>query len=494
MKAVILAGGSGTRLWPLSRQEYPKQFLKINNSASFLQQTVKRILPLVSEKDLVIVTNEKYKFHVISDLNEVGHGLAENLILEPVGRNTAPAIGLAAIYCKEKLGCSEDEVILVLPSDHMIKPEDKFRNYINSAVEIAKNGYLVTFGIKPTRPETGYGYIKTSKEYAVNSKQSTSAKDGKDYEAGAGQHKTRGHGPEATSYLVEQFTEKPGIETAQEYIKEGDYYWNAGIFAFTIGSILGELGRQKPGISALLQNGFDSALSSFSEMPDISIDYAVMEPAEKVAVIPMDIYWNDIGSFDSMYEIFESDNEGNVHTGDVISIEGRNSFVIGNKRLIATIGLDGMVIVETDDAVLISKKDQTQKVKEIVNKLKAKQRQEAIEHTTIYRPWGSYTVLEEGHRYKIKRIVVNPTARLSLQKHYHRSEHWVVVKGTAKVMIGDKEIFIHENESAYVPKSTLHRLENPGKVPLEIIEVQNGEYVGEDDIERVDDVYGREKK
>ncbi len=475
MKAVILAGGSGTRLWPLSRKEYPKQFLKINGSNSLLQQTVKRLAPLVSGEDFVVVTNEKHKFHVLSDLNSIDGSPGNNLILEPVGRNTAPAIGLSALYCMEKLGCGMDEVMVVLPSDHIIRPEDEFRTYLNVAAEVARAGFLVTLGIKPTRPETGYGYIKAGKPVSLK----------------AGQPSTL---PGDRCFSVEEFTEKPDRETAGRYFSEGKHFWNAGIFVFTIGTILDELRQWSPDIYQKLGEGFDNTLAHFEEMPDISIDYAVMEKSEKVAVMPVDLYWNDVGCFESMYEAFEKDKDGNIKIGDVLSIDTRDSFVIGNKRLIATIGLEGIVVIETDDAMLITTKDQTQKVREVVDSLRAQGRREVLEHTIVYRPWGSYTVLEEGRRYKIKRIEVNPGARLSLQMHYHRSEHWVVVRGTAKVTIGEGERFIHENESAYVPKSTLHRLENPGKVPIEIIEVQNGEYVEEDDIVRFDDLYGREER
>ncbi len=472
MKAVILAGGSGTRLWPLSRQGYPKQFLKINGSESLLQQTVKRLAPLVSAGDFVVVTNDRHRFHVLSDLKAIEGDPGGNLILEPVGRNTAPAIGLSALYCMERLGCGPEEVMVVLPSDHIIRPEDEFRSCLNRAVEVAGEGFLVTLGIKPTRPETGYGYIKAGKPLGLDSGGSTVPR-----------HRR--------CFLVEEFTEKPGRDRARRFISEGKHFWNAGIFVFTIGTILEELKRWCPEIYERLGGGFDSALAGFEAMPDISIDYAVMEKSERVAVMPVDLYWNDVGCFESMYEAFDRDDEGNIKIGDVFSIDTRDSFVIGDKRLITTIGLEGIVVIETDDAVLITTKDQTQKVKDVVEGLRAQGRQEVMEHTMVYRPWGSYTVLENGPRYKIKRIEVNPGARLSLQMHYHRSEHWVVVRGTAKVTIGEDVRFIHENESAYVPKSTLHRLENPGKVPIEIIEVQNGEYLEEDDIVRIDDQYGR---
>ena len=462
MKAIILAGGSGTRLWPLSRKNYPKQFLKLNGDKSLLQQTAERLLQAVRPEDIIVVTNNDYKFHVQSDLNSLPLPIpVSNIILEPVSRNTAPAIALGIKYCMEKLGCHEGEVIFISPSDHVIKPLERFVEYIGISEKIAKEGYIVTFGIKPERPETGYGYIKAGKSIGI------------------------------AGYNVQEFTEKPNSETAKRYLAEGNYFWNSGMFAFTISTILKEFENHTPAIKKMIDGSFDDMIANFSEMPDISIDYAIAEKSEKVAILPVDIYWNDIGSWDSLYDVLDKDENGNAQKGDILALDTKNTLIIGNKRFISTIGLEDCLIVETDDAILITKRGETQKVKDIVNKLKEDNRREMEEHTTTYRPWGNYTVLEEGQRYKIKRIVVKPNEKLSLQMHHHRSEHWVVVKGTAKATIDDREIVIHENESAYVPKSTLHRLENPGKVPLEIIEVQNGEYVGEDDIERVDDKYGR---
>lgn len=472
MKTFILAGGGGERLWPLSRNNFPKQFLKLNGSMSLFQQTVGRLLGAVSPEDMIVITNSSYQFHVSSALNSLpgmnGSVSGAHTILEPLSRNTAPAIALGVKYCQERLGCPEDEIIFLSPSDHIIKPPDEFAKRVRCAEEIAQKGYIVTFGIKPDKPETGYGYLKFGGPSSEDCAQKF--------------------------FKVERFAEKPDRDTAKRYIYEGNYYWNSGMFAFSIRTILEELQRYAPDIFEICHQGYEEMLLHFQRMPNISIDYAVMEKSDKVVALPFDLYWNDVGSWDSLFDILDKDANGNVLQGDVVAIDTKDTFLLGKKRLITAVGLENCLVVETDDAILIAKKGEAQKVKDIVKKLKENARPEAVDHVTTYRPWGNYTVLENGPRYKIKRIVINPNEKLSLQMHYHRSEHWVVVKGSAKVTTGGKECFIHENESAYIPKSTMHRLENPGKIPLEIIEVQNGEYLGEDDIVRFDDAYGRNGK
>ncbi len=466
MKAIILAGGSGTRLWPVSRYGLPKQFIKLNGGKSLLCQTVERLAAVVPLRDIFVITNEDYRFHVQEDLRSVSPAIENNVILEPVGRNTAPATALVMKYCLEKLKCSKDEVIFICPSDHIIEPVEKFAKYAHQAETAARAGSIVTFGIKPSRPETGYGYIKKGGKVQGN--------DG--------------------VYKVEKFAEKPDMKTAEKYLEDGGYYWNSGMFSFTIAAMLAEFKAYAPEISRKMGAALAKMTADFKSMPSISIDYAVMEKSKKTAVLPIDILWSDVGSWDSLPEVIKPDSEGNIKVGDVLALDTQRTIVMGENRLISAIGIKDLIIVDTVDALLIVRRGQAQRVKEVVDMLKERKRREVVEHTTIYRPWGSYTVLEEGPRYKIKRIVVKPSQKLSHQLHYHRSEHWVVVKGAARVTIGKTTSLVHENESTYVPKSTGHRLENPGKVPLEMIEVQNGEYVGEDDIVRFNDIYGRKNK
>lgn len=462
MKILILAGGSNTKLWPLSRENYPKQFLKLNGGCSLLRQIVEIFLNVAPAHDIVVVTSTDYKHYITSDLANLP---AINIVLEPASRNTTLAIALGVTYCREKLGCKDDEVIFVSPSDYIIKPVDTFTKYIKPTQELAQKGHIVALGTKPNRPETTRKYIKTNNQ-----------------QLNTGNY---------TLLKVEDFAENPSDEAAGNYLTEGSYYWNMGMYIFRISTMLEELNKFAPKIKNMLDGSFEELTSKFDMMPDISIDHAVMKKSDKVAMLPVDIYWNDINSWDALFETFDKDENGNVTNGDILTIDTKNTMILGNKRIITTIGLEDTLIVETDDAILITKMGHAQKVKNIISKLKNDKRKEVVEHTTTYRPWGSYTVLEEGERYKIKRIVVKPGEKLSLQKHHHRSEHWIVVRGTAKVTIGEKEKFIHENESAYVSKSTNHRVENPGKIPIEIIEVQSGEYVEEDDIVRIEDVYKR---
>jgi len=472
MKVIILAGGSGTRLWPVSRYGLPKQFMRLDEDRSILGRTIERLLKMCPPKDIYVITNKDYEFHVKEELKNVSTDLEDNIILEPAGRNTAPAIALTVKYCLEKLKCRGDETILICPSDHIIKPDDKFANYARQALEVAQKGFIVTFGVIPDEPGTGYGYIK------------------------AGSRMTHGIGrnPGFDCFKVEKFMEKPDLKTAEKYVKSGKYYWNSGMFAFTAETMLSEFKKHAPVISGRLKKSFAELRADFHSMPNISIDYAVMERSSRAVVIPLKLTWSDVGSWDSMPDITGADEKGNIKIGDILDIDTKNSIVIGADRLIAVAGVKDLIVVDTEDALLIVKRGEAQRVKDIVNLLKTNRRKEVMEHTTAYRPWGNYKVLEEGPRYKIKRIVVKPLQRLSHQLHHHRSEHWIVIKGIAKVSIDRKESFVHENESTYVPKSTLHRLENPGKVPLEVIEVQNGEYVEEDDIIRYDDAYGRKNR
>lgn len=460
MKIIILAGGSGTRLWPVSRDSYPKQFLPLGDSKTLLQKTLLRFLKAYPPEDLLIITNQKYLHVVKHQAGEINAELQKQILLEPQAKNTAPAIALGVKFLQERGQLSDNDCILVTASDHFISPEELFLEKIKQAASVAKKGFHITFGIWPQKPETGYGYIKF--------KQS-----------------------DAFCLDVETFIEKPTLTKAQEYLESGHYLWNSGIFLFHTKTLLNELRFHAPQIAAQMDGNFQEMYQDFAEMPSISIDYALMEKSTVNKVVPLNLSWSDIGSWDSVFETLEKDEDQNVKIGDIQSLDSKNCLIMGGKRLIATINLENLLIVDTEDALLVAKRGESQKVKALLDKIKQTHRKEVTEHRTIHRPWGSYTVLEEGERYKIKHILVQPTQKLSLQLHYHRSEHWVVIRGTAKVTLDEKETLLHENESLFISKSTVHRLENPGKVPLELIEVQVGEYVGEDDIVRFEDIYGR---
>lgn len=461
MKLVVLAGGGGTRLFPISRNSFPKQFLKLATEKSLLIETIKRFEKEIAPEDIIIVTNKEYKHHVLTELKAWDLERA-HVILEPIARNTAPAIALAVQYCREVLKADDTECVLVTPADHVIKPVEAVISAATKAEELSSGEYFITFGIVPDKPETGYGYIKASKDTIST-----------------------------TAFTVERFVEKPNKEKAEEYLASGEYYWNSGMFAFSVGAFMKELEAHCPDICQLVQEGYHNTIKCFEQMPNISIDYAMAERSQKVAVIPLELKWSDVGSWDALYDILEKDDEGNALKGDCVAIDCNNSLLVGSDRLVAAVGLEDTIVVETNDVIVVAKKGESQKIKDLVEQLKNQKRKEVNEHTTTYRPWGSYTILTESIGYKVKRIMVLPGERLSLQMHYHRSEHWVVIAGTAKVTIGEQEIMVHESESVFVPKSTKHRMENPGKIPLEIIEVQTGAYLEEDDIVRFNDIYGR---
>lgn len=449
MKIIILAGGGGTRLFPLSRDCYPKQFLHVIGDKSLLAQTIERFLGLVEAKDIIIVTNEHYIFHVQAELKIINAQEA-HIITEPMGKNTAPAIALAQSYCQDVLQCDDNEILFVSPSDHLIKPIDAFQDLIRKAQDVAKDN-IVTLGIKPTKPEIGYGYIEAEKNNNLAKK-------------------------------VISFKEKPDLATAKEYIASGNYYWNGGMFMFSIATMQAELTKYMPAIIDITQNGYQYIVDNFVNMPDISIDYAVAEKSQKMMMIPMEnIYWNDIGSFDAIAEVL-SDKDKNVFKGDILAENCTDTMIIGDNRLIAGIDLENLMIIDTPDALLVAKKGESQKVKNIVNKLKQNKRKEAKENVTMYRSWGKYTLLTESEGYRVRKIEMDPGASLTMQMHYHRSEHWTVISGTGKIIINDVESIFTENQSTYIPMGVKHKLSNPGKIPLIIIEVQSGKYINEDDI------------
>jgi len=462
---VLLCGGSGTRLWPLSREAYPKQFLSLAGKDSLLQATCLRLRGLPGAMAPLLISNEEHRFMVAEQCRQVDVEPL-SIILEPVGRNTAAAIAVAALHAMES---QQDPVLLVLPSDHLLQDEAGFREAVLLALPAAEAGALLTFGIVPTAPETGFGYIKAVPGEGV-----------------------RG---------VEQFVEKPDLATAEKYLASGEYFWNSGMFMFRASRFIAELEKFAPEILrhcrvALANSKRDADFmrldkESFSACPSDSIDYAVMEKTQHAMVLPIDVGWSDVGSWSALWQVAEQDDEGNVHHGDVMAENCRNTFVWSGNRLVSTLGLENMIVVDTDDALLIAHQDHVQDVKKIVARLKSDGRPQAVHHRQVYRPWGSYTSVDSGDRFQVKRIIVKPGAALSLQMHHHRAEHWIVVSGTARVTCDENVMTLSENQSTYIPLGSKHRLENIGKLPLELIEVQSGSYLGEDDIVRFDDVYGR---
>lgn len=464
---IIMCGGSGTRLWPLSRAQFPKQFLALVNDSSMLQDTLVR-LPAKHQAP-VFICNEDHRFLVAEQVKQVQCEDA-TILLEPQGRNTAPAVALAALNA---LAENQDALLLVLAADHVIKDTQKFHQAVATATVAAEQGKLVTFGIVPTHAETGYGYIKQG------SKQSDDC------------------------YQVAQFVEKPNEEVAQSYLTSGDYLWNSGMFLFKASRYLEELEKFRPDILAACQEAMINVekdldftrpdREAFLQCADESIDYAVMEKTSDAVVVPLDAGWSDVGSYSALWEVCQQDAQHNVIKGDVIAHDTNNSYIHSQNKLIATLGVDNLVVIDTPDAVLVADKDKVQNVKEIVNQLKAQQRPEAKLHREVYRPWGKYDSIDTGERFQVKRITVNAGAKLSVQMHHHRAEHWIIVSGTAKVTLDDETILLSENQSTYIPIGVVHALENPGKLPLEMIEVQSGSYLGEDDIVRFEDRYGRVK-
>jgi mannose-1-phosphate guanylyltransferase/mannose-6-phosphate isomerase len=465
---VILSGGSGTRLWPLSRKNRPKQFLALVGETTLFQQTVERTLKLDGTAAPIVVCSEDHRFTVAEQLQELGVA-GSSILLEPAARNTAPAIALAAMHAHDK---DADAILLVLPADHLIGDENSFVAAVKLAVPLATQDWLVTFGIRPEAPETGFGYIKRAE--AVSD-------DG---------------------FKVAQFVEKPNAETAAAYVASGDFDWNSGMFLFKASRYLEELEKHSPAIHAATAKVFDTAQpdldfvrfdeAAMVDVPDDSIDYAVMEKTDRAAVVPVSCRWSDIGSWSALWDASEKDVDGNATNGDVLTLDTRNTLVRTHARhMVATIGLDDVVIVATPDATLVAARDKVQHVKKIVDQLSTAGRGEHLAHRQVYRPWGSYDSIDMGERFQVKRIVVKPGSVLSLQMHHHRAEHWIVVSGTAEVTCGEKVFLLAENQSTYIPLGVTHRLRNVGKVPLELIEVQSGSYLGEDDIVRFEDVYGR---
>jgi len=474
LHAVILAGGGGTRLWPLSRTQFPKQFLSLLGEQTLLQQTVLRLGTMVSPQCVWIVTGKDQQFMVqtqLAALPGMRAGTA-HVLTEPVGRNTAAAIGLAAIHIQRS---DPAAVMIVLPADHWIERHSAFVSLLQEAAALAERDCLVTLGIIPDRPETGYGYIKRGSTLTQQPGQTT-------------------------AYQVERFVEKPSLPVAQEYVASGMYYWNAGIFLWRATTILQAIATYMPALHAglieiaqsLEQENADTTLATiYQRLESVSIDYGVLEKSSRLVVVPADIGWSDLGEWTAIHRLSPQDERGNTLTGNIVNLENDNSFIYSSRRPVAAIGLKNLVVVDTEDALLVCAQERVQEVKTVVQRLQAQGAEVADTPHTVQRPWGTYTVLEEGTNFKVKRIVVAPGASLSLQMHHHRSEHWVVVRGVAQIVNGERELLLQANQSTYIPQETKHRLANPGTEPLEIIEVQTGPYLGEDDIVRFADIYGR---
>ncbi|HHR6139290.1 TPA: mannose-1-phosphate guanylyltransferase/mannose-6-phosphate isomerase [Providencia alcalifaciens] len=457
---VIMAGGSGSRLWPLSRSLYPKQFISLTSKKTMLQETIARLKNIEHQPPLLIC-NEEHRFIVAEQLRQENFKHS-GIILEPVGRNTGPAIALAAIKAMQN---GDDPLLLVLAADHVIQDHASFTQSIEKAIAPAEQGALITFGIVPTAPETGYGYIK------------------------------KGNLVNESAFQVERFVEKPNLNTAEQYIASNQYLWNSGMFLFKASCYVNELKKHAPEILSSCELALKNSLSDldftrinaeiFKACPEDSIDYAVMEKADNVLVVPMDAGWSDVGSFSSLWEVSPKDQQSNVIIGDVLTENTRNSYVYSQSKLVSTVGIDNLVIIETKDAVLVANKDNVQDVKSIVNQLKQAGRSECEQHREAYRPWGTHDEIAHGERFHVKHLKVKPGEKTALQMHYHRAEHWVVVQGTAKVTNGDKSYILSENESTYIPIGSPHRIENPGKIDLHLIEVRSGNYLEEDDIVRI---------